>query len=141
MGRKKKERVGSFDRIGEEVNLEKCPECVEHPDCFAWMEGRCTALKESGGQGCVFYCPAETAIAEARVCFRKLMAQHRTDLIQKYFKALSALGLMDEEIDAVCQAADLLQEQSIDLFGDAQCDTGEEEDSDGTDNKCRDPVV
>ena len=24
MGRKKKEKVGSFDRIGEEVNLEKC---------------------------------------------------------------------------------------------------------------------
>ena len=54
MGRKKKEKVGSFDRIGEEVNLEKCPECVEHPDCFAWMEGRCTALKESGGRGCAF---------------------------------------------------------------------------------------
>ena len=98
MGRKKKEKVGSFDRIGEEVNLEKCPECVEHPDCFAWMEGRCTALKESGGRGCVFYCPAEKAIAEARVCFRKLMEQHRTDLIQKYFKSLSALGLLDEEI-------------------------------------------
>ena len=95
MGRKKKEKVGSFDRIGEEVNLEKCPECVEHPGCFAWMEGRCTALKESGGRGCVFYCPAEIAIAEARVCFRKLMEQHRTDLIQKYFKALSALGLLD----------------------------------------------
>lgn len=55
MGRKKKEKVGTFDRIGEEVNLEKCPECLEHPDCFAWMEGRCTALNESGGQGCVFY--------------------------------------------------------------------------------------
>ena len=101
MGRKKKEKVGSFDRIGEEVNLEKCPECVEHPDCFAWMEGRCTALKETGGRGCVFYCPAEKAIAEARMCIRKLMEQHRTDLIQKYFKSLSALGQLDEEIDAV----------------------------------------
>ena len=57
MGRKKKEKVGSFDRIGEEVNLEKCPECVEHPDCFAWMDGRCTALKESGCRGCVFLLP------------------------------------------------------------------------------------
>ena len=54
MGRKKKEKVGSFDRIGEEVNLEKCPECVEHSDCFAWMEGRCTALKEAE-VGAVFF--------------------------------------------------------------------------------------
>jgi hypothetical protein len=54
MGRKKKEKVGSFDRIGEEVNLEKCPECVEHPDCFAWMDGRCTALKERE-VGAVFF--------------------------------------------------------------------------------------
>lgn len=140
MGRKKKEKVGSFDRIGEEVNLEKCPECVEHPDCFAWMEGRCTALKESGGRGCVFYCPAEKAIAEARVCFRKLMEQHRTDLIQKYFKSLSALGLLDEEIDAVCRAVDQLSEQTIDLAGDAQCDADGEEGTDGADDRCRDPV-
>ena len=144
MGRKKKEKVGSFDRIGEEVNLEKCPECVEHPDCFAWMEGRCTALKESGGRGCVFYCPAEKAIAEARVCFRKLMEQHRTDLIQKYFKSLSALGLLDEEIDAVCRAVDQLSdqmpEQSVDLTGDAQCDAGGEEGTDGADDRCCDPV-
>ena len=141
MGRKKKEKVGSFDRIGEEVNLEKCPECVEHPDCFAWMEGRCTALKESGGQGCVFYCPAEKAIAEARVCFRKLMEQHRTDLIQKYFKSLSALGLLDEEIDAVCRSVDQLSVQSIDLSIDAQCDAGGEEGTDGADDKCHDPVA
>ena len=144
MGRKKKEKVGSFDRIGEEVNLEKCPECVEHPDCFAWMDGRCTALKESGGRGCVFYCSAEKAIAEARVCFRKLMEQHRTDLIQKYFKSLSALGLLDEEIDAVCRAVDQLSdqmpEQSVDLAGDAQCDAGGEEGTDGADDRCRDPV-
>ena len=96
---------------------------VKDPDCFAWMDGRCTALKESGGRGCVLYCPAEKAIAEVRVCFRKLMEQHRTDLIQKYFKSLSALGLLDEEIDAVCRAVDQLSdqmpEQSIDLAGDA----------------------
>ena len=33
MGRKKKEKVGSFDRIGEEVNLEKCPECAFSESC------------------------------------------------------------------------------------------------------------
>ena len=57
MGRKRKnffENV-TFDRIGEPVNLEKCPECAEHSDCFACIGGKCTALSESGGQGCVFY--------------------------------------------------------------------------------------
>ena len=111
MGRKKKEKTGTFDRIGEEVNLGKCPECIAHPDCFAWMEGRCTALKESGGEGCVFYCLADTAIEEARQGFRKLMQMHRTDLIEKYFKALSALGFLDEEIDAVCRMTDQLADE------------------------------
>ena len=111
MGRKKKEKTGTFDRIGEEVNLEKCPECIAHPDCFAWMEGRCTALKESGGEGCVFYCLADTAIEEARQGFRKLVEMHRTDLIEKYYKALSALGFLDEEIEAVCRMEDQLADE------------------------------
>ena len=111
MGRRKKEKVGTFDRIGEAVDLEKCPDCVEHPDCFCWMEGKCTALKESGGEGCVFYCPAELAVAEAKQSFKRLMELHRTDLIEKYFKPLSALGVMDDEIDAVCRFVDQLDKQ------------------------------
>lgn len=78
------------------------------------------------------------------MCFRKLMEQHRTDLIQKYFKSLSALGLLDEEIDAVCRAVDQLSdqmpEQSVNLAGDTQCDAGGEEGTDGADDRCRDPV-
>lgn len=132
MGRKKKEKIGTFDRIGEEVNLGKCPQCQEHPDCFCWMAGRCTALKESGGADCVFYYPADAAIEKARLCFRKLMERQRTDLIQKYYKALSALGLLDEEIDSICQMTDQLSDDFP--------DEGEEV-TDGTDDGgCRDPV-
>ena len=78
------------------------------------------------------------------MCFRKLMEQHRTDLIQKYFKSLSALGLLDDEIDAVCRSVDQLSdqvpEQSVDLAGAAQCGAGGEEGTDGADDRCRDPV-
>lgn len=132
MGRRKKEKIGTFDRIGEAVNLEKCPQCQEHPDCFCWMEGRCTALKESGGEGCVFYCRADAAIEKAQQCFRKLMERHRTDLIQKYYKALSALGLLDEEIDAICQMTDQLP--------DGFPEDGKEVTDETDDGECRDPV-
>ena len=35
--------------------MDKCPECAEHPNCFACIDGKCTALSECVGQGCVFY--------------------------------------------------------------------------------------
>ena len=141
MGRKKKEKIGTFDRIGEEVNLEKCPECMEHPDCFAWMEGKCTALNESGGEDCVFYYPADIATEKARQGFKRLMELKRTDLIQKYFKALSALGLLDQEIDAVCRIGEQLSNgfSQDPLEGFSEQDR--EEVTDGTDDgECRDPV-
>ena len=141
MGRKKKEKIGTFDRIGEEVNLEKCPECAAHPDCFAWKEGRCTALNESGGEDCVFYCSADIAAEKARQGFKRLMELKRTDLIQKYFKALSALGLLDQEIDAVCRIGEQLSNgfSQDPLEGFSEQDR--EEVTDGTDDgECRDPV-
>ena len=100
MGRKRKEKDGIFDRIGEEVNLEKCPECSEHPDCFCHLNGKCTALNASGGQGCVFYKPTERALEEGRTAYRKLKAAKRHDLIQRYIKAYTAMGFLDEEIVA-----------------------------------------
>lgn len=102
MGRKKKriEKEVTYDRIGEPVNMEKCPECMEHPDCFSCIEGRCTALKESGGRGCVFYKPEQQAIQEVQQAYYRLKKRKRHDLIQKYFKTLTALGARDEEFDA-----------------------------------------
>ena len=102
MGRKRKnffENV-TFDRIGEPVKLEKCPECAEHSDCFACIGGKCTALSESGGQGCVFYKPEQQALQEVQRAYRVLKENKRYDLIAKYMKALTALGAMAQEFDA-----------------------------------------
>ena len=100
MGRKRKEKDGIFDRIGEEVNLEKCPECSEHPDCFCHLNGKCTALNASGGQGGVFYKPLEQALEESRMVYRKLKRIKRYDLIQRYIKVYMAMGILDDEIEA-----------------------------------------
>ena len=101
MGRKRKnffENV-TFDRIGEPVKLEKCPECAEHSDCFACIGGKCTALSESGGQGCVFYKPEHQALQEVRRAYQVLKENKRYDLIAKYLKALTALGATAQEFD------------------------------------------
>ena len=99
MGRRKKERNGIYDRLGEEVNLEKCPECREHSDCFSCLEGRCTALSVCGGQGCSFYKPKEKAIDDFRDSYRRLKESGRYDLIQKYIKFYTVMGFLDEEIE------------------------------------------
>lgn len=101
MGRKRKNFFEdiTYDRIGEPVNLEKCPECAEHPDCFACIGGKCTALSESGGQGCVFYRPEQQALQEVQRAYRVLKENKRYDLIAKYMKALTALGAIAQEYD------------------------------------------
>ena len=101
MGRKRKilfEDI-TYDRIGEPVNMDKCPECAEHPDCFACIEGKCTALSESGGQGCVFYKPEQQVLQEVQRAYRVLKENKRYDLIAKYMKALTALGATAQEFD------------------------------------------
>ncbi len=98
MGRKKIRMEGLRDRIGETVDLMKCPTCAEHQDCFACMEGRCTALKESGGQDCVFYKPATVELARCKESYRRLKDSDKNDLILKYIKPLTALGVLDDEI-------------------------------------------
>ena len=87
----------TYDRIGEPVNMDKCPECAEHPDCFACIDGMCTALSESGGQGCVFYKPEQQALQEVQRGYQVLKENSRFDLIAKYRKALTALGATTQE--------------------------------------------
>ena len=99
MGRKKKERKCVYDRMGNEIDPGKLPECPEHKDCFACLDGKCTALNTGGGKNCVFYKPAEKALSECRDAFRKLKEQGRYDIIGKYFKIYEAMGLLDEEIE------------------------------------------
>lgn len=88
------------DRIGELVDLNKCPVCTAHTDCFGNINGKCTALNDSGvcnGQGCVFYKNRNQALAENKTAFKKLVQTRRYDLINKYGKQLAALGAMDDE--------------------------------------------
>ena len=103
MGRKQKEKVGVYDRLGEEVNLDKCPDCLEHTDCFSCLEGKCTALNVSGGQGCPFYKPAEKGIEDCRSAYHRLKKARRYDLIEKYIKAYVAMGFLDDEIEQIEQ--------------------------------------
>ena len=39
-------------------------------------------------------------MSECRRCYRRLKEQERSNLITRYIKALTALGMLDEEIDA-----------------------------------------
>ena len=98
MGRKRIKAEGSKDRIGEIIDLAKCPTCEEHPDCFACMEGKCTALSISGGQDCAFFKPAEVELAQCKASYRRLKEEGKHDLISKYMKPLTALGVLDDEI-------------------------------------------
>lgn len=115
MGRKKIEKNELRDRIGEKLDLNQCPLCNTHTDCFAWMDGYCTALNECGGEQCPFYKPADQAVAEAKACYASLKARGKEDVIARYSKQLAAIGAMDDELNEAEQAAD-------DLEAFADCD-------------------
>ena len=118
MGRKRKNFIENitYDRIGEPVNMDKCPDCAEHPDCFACIDGKCTALNESGGQGCVFYKPEQQALQEVQRAYQVLKENKRFDLIYKYMKALDALGATAQEFDAGESIMDELDEYAAEDF-------------------------
>ena len=103
-----------MDMVGEPVDLENCPECREHLDCFSNIEGKCTALKSNGGEGCVFYCNKEKAIIATKAAYRRLKESGRYDIIQKYIKSLTALGAFDDEINDIDRVS-----QELDNFRDA----------------------
>ena len=131
MGRKKTRffENNTYDRIGEPVKLDKCPECAEHPDCFACIDGKCTALNESGGQGCVFYKPEQQALQEVQRAYQVLKENKRFDLIEKYRKALTALGATAQEFDASESTMDELDEYAAEDFAaqlEAMAEGGEE---------------
>jgi len=111
MGRPSKKHMIT-DRIGERVDSETLPVCEEHADCFAWMEGRCTALNaKADTSACGFFKTSEQALSECRRCYQRLKEQERSDLITRYIKALTALGMLDEEIEA-----EGLNRQQLDAF-------------------------
>lgn len=93
-----------YDRVGERTDLSLCPECAAHPDCFANIKGRCTALRSvDGAESCGFFKTEAQYMAEAKRCYQRLKDEGRSDLITRYIKPLSALGLLDDEIEAAEQ--------------------------------------
>ena len=105
MGRKPKEITENpniiYDRVGEKTDLSLCPECAAHPDCFANINGRCTGLRRvDEAETCGFFKTEAQYMAEAKRCYQRLKDEGRSDLIAKYIKPLSALGLLDDEIEA-----------------------------------------
>lgn len=109
MGRKRKEIIETTeprDRIGEPVDFEKCPDCIDHTDCFACIDGKCTALKESGGADCIFYKPLEKAIMENKKIYMELRRKGRGDLIRAHAGVFAALGVFNDEIREADGTAD-----------------------------------
>lgn len=106
MGGKPKEDNSNIirDRVGEKTDLSLCPLCASHPDCFANIDGRCTALSRvDESAACAFYKSTEENTAQAKRCYQHLKDAGRSDLISKYIKPLSALGMLDDEIEAAEQ--------------------------------------
>lgn len=100
----KEEPVMIRDRVGETTDLNACPFCTSHTDCFANIEGHCTALRKTDETTeCPFYRNAEENIAEAKRCYQWLKDKGRSDLISMYIKPLSAMGMLDDEIEAAAE--------------------------------------
>lgn len=103
------------DRVGESADLSVCPICQKHKDCWANIDGKCTALKRydeatnddvaneeaihDDASSCPFYKNAEINMAECKRSYQRLKDMRRSDLISKYIKSLSAMGVLDDEIE------------------------------------------
>ena len=95
------------DWAGEKVERDACPECTSHPDCFAWVDGHCTALKTPDNRikrkrmkECAFYQPTEEVRTKAMQAYQRLRKAGRFDLITQYMETMIATGAMDGEIRA-----------------------------------------
>ena len=110
-----------MDWAGESVDRDSCPPCEKHLDCFACVEGYCTALripdgrvskkKKAASDECGFYKPIQQVKESGIRGYRRLKEIGRRDLIDKYADTLIMTGAMDDEI----QEADL-QAESFDRF-------------------------
>ena len=89
---------------------------MEDSDCFACIDGMCSALSESGGQGCVFYKTEQQALQEVQRGYQVLKENRRFDLIAKYRKALTALGATAQEFDAGESITEELDEYAAEDF-------------------------
>ena len=167
MGRKPKEQKEEYpniirDMVGEKTDLSLCPECpfgATHPDCFAGINGRCTALRKvDESAGCAFYKSREQYLAEVKKSYEHLKEAGRSDLIVKYIKSLSAMGMLDDEIleaeqygeefetfretDYQAQLEKALEDDDFDDLlnddADTDADGDEDEDEDGDEDEDED---
>lgn len=141
MGRRPKEyRDGKavivVDKVGEETDLSLCPICAGHLDCHANIGGHCTALNAvDEREACAFYKSADINLGEVRRCYQRLKNEGRRDLIDRYIRQMTAMGLLDDDIKAEEQYADILdsfrnsdyQEQLDEAFRDAAGDDDDPE--------------
>lgn len=129
--------VIEVDKVGEEIDLSLCPICAGHLDCHANIGGHCTALNTvNENEPCVFYKSTEANLAEVRRCYQRLKIKGRRDLIDRYIRQMTAMGLLDDDIKAEEKFADILdsfrssnyQEQLDGAFRDAASEGGDHED-------------
>ena len=105
MGRRPKEVNPNIvrDKVGEKTDLSLCPVCpyvASKPDCFANIEGHCTALKVTeDSDTCSFYKSEEQVVVDAKRSYQRLKEMGRSGLINKYIKSLSAMGVLDDDIE------------------------------------------
>lgn len=98
-----KDRKWTTDKVGKVINLSSCPVCQvcgKRPDCFACINGRCTALRETvKTNSCPFYKSVERNKTELEASFNRLMSTGRIDLITKYMGTLAELGVFDDKLE------------------------------------------
>ena len=125
------------DKVGEETDLSLCPICAGHLDCHANIGGQCTALNAvDENEPCLFFKSAEVNLVEVRRCYQRLKIKGRRDLTDRYIRQMTAMGLLDDEIEAEEKYADILdsfrssnyQEQLEGAFRDVAGEGGDHDD-------------
>lgn len=63
------------------------PRCNHKPGCFAYKDGICRILKDTdfGDRACPFFKTQEQADEDNRRTRERLIAEGRSDLIEKYY--------------------------------------------------------
>lgn len=113
------------DWIGESVDRDSCPQCEKHSDCFACVEGYCTALRIPDGRvskkktekgECPFYKTEQEARKSGIRGYRRLKENGRMDLIIQHADVLIHTGAMDDELreaDHQAESLELFREENL----------------------------
>lgn len=105
---------GLYLSIEEEMEnkaWEPYPPCTRS-DCHAWRADVCTALvnNDFGSRPCPFYKNRAVNRMEQENCMQRLIQTDRTDLMKKYKKTFTELGLFDTPDSFADGVADELEQ-------------------------------